>query len=241
MDNYISQYGQDKLLDQLLFKKKQNGIFVDIGANDGKTISNTYYFEKKLNWTGICFEPLDEAYKKLQTNRSSINIHGCAFNKTCTDIFYSISGYGEMLSGLKSQYDDRHLERIERTIAEHGGEIKKIEVNCYDVNETLKNNNFYKIDFISLDTEGGELNILQAIDFDSFKITAIVVENNYNDDSIKNFMFNKGYILFDKLDSDEIFLHPAHYGHLKTIKAQTELKLRNGLRKFRRLASKIKP
>ena len=238
MNNYISQYGQDKLLDQYLFNKKHNGVFVDIGANDGKTISNSYYFEKNLGWTGICFEPLDEAYKKLQANRCSINIHGCAFNKTCTDTFYSISGYGEMLSGLKSQYDDRHLERIERTIAEHGGEIKKIEVNCYDVNEILTKNNFHKIDFISLDTEGGELNILQAVNFDLFKISAVVVENNYNDDSIKNFMFDKGYILFDKLDSDEVFLHPKNYGPLKTIGAQAKLKLRNIYRRLRKFASR---
>jgi FkbM family methyltransferase len=240
MDNYISQYGQDRLLDQILFKKKQNGVFVDIGANDGKTISNTYYFEKNLNWTGICFEPLDEAYKKLQANRSSINIHGCAFNKTCTDTFYSISGYGEMLSGLKSQYDDRHLKRIEQTIAEYGGEIKKIEVNCYDINETLIKNNFHKIDFISLDTEGGELNILKAINFDLFKITAIVVENNYNDDSTKKFLYTKGYLLFNKLDCDEIFLHPDHYGRFKTLMAQTELKLTNVYRKCRAVLSKVK-
>ena len=132
MSKYYSQSGQDKFINEKLFKEKRNGIFLDIGANDGITLSNTYFFEKELGWKGICFEPLLEAFNKLQKSRSSININACASNEDKIDHFLSISGYGEMLSGLKSNYDERHLLRIEETIKEHGGSKNEIEVQCLD-------------------------------------------------------------------------------------------------------------
>ena len=52
---YKSQFGQDKFLNENIFKNKRNGVFIDIGAHDGITYSNSYVFEKQLDWTGICF------------------------------------------------------------------------------------------------------------------------------------------------------------------------------------------
>jgi hypothetical protein len=67
---FYSQNNQDKIINHLL--KKKNGVFLDIGANDGITISNTYYFEKKLNWTGLCIEPIGEVFNILSTNRNCL-------------------------------------------------------------------------------------------------------------------------------------------------------------------------
>lgn len=49
-EGYNSQFGQDKFINEIIFKSKTGGTFVDIGAYDGVTINNTYYFEKKLGW-----------------------------------------------------------------------------------------------------------------------------------------------------------------------------------------------
>jgi FkbM family methyltransferase len=216
MNTYYSQYEQDKFLNEVLFKNKKNGVFVDIGANDGVTISNSYFFEKNLDWTGVCFEPLAEAFVKLEKNRRSININGCASDRNCSDIFYNVSGYGEMLSGLGSQYDERHLERINKTIEEYGGEITETQVECFNVNDILKKNGINQIDFISIDTEGGELKILRAIDFNKLKVKAVVVENNYSEPYILQFMSSKGYIRVAYLSTDEIYIHPQYYGFVKT-------------------------
>ncbi|WP_413666206.1 FkbM family methyltransferase [Mucilaginibacter sp. Mucisp86] len=234
MNKYYSQYQQDKFLNEVLFKNKKNGVFVDIGANDGVTISNSYFFEKNLGWAGICFEPLTEAFNKLEENRSSININGCASDKNYLDTFYNVHGYGEMLSGLKSKYDDRHLERINKTLEEYGGHITETEVQCLDINDTLKENNIKNIDFISVDTEGGELNILQAIAFEAFKIKAVVVENNYSTPDIFHFMRSKGYFRVAYLSTDEIYLHPKHYGYIKALIIRYRLK-------FTKLSSKFNP
>ena len=52
---YISQLGQDKFIDEF-FGKKEKLTFLDVGAHDGVTISNTFFLEKNRNWNGICIE-----------------------------------------------------------------------------------------------------------------------------------------------------------------------------------------
>lgn len=232
MNKYYSQYQQDRFLNEVLFKNKKNGVFVDIGANDGVTISNTYFFEKNLGWTGVCFEPLTEAFNKLEQNRSSVNINGCASDKDYIDTFYNVHGYGEMLSGLKSQYDGRHLERINRTIEEHGGYITETEVQCFDVNSVLKKKGIKKVDFISVDTEGGELKILHAIDYEASKIKVVVVENNYSTPDIFHFMSSKGYFRVAYLSTDEIYLHPKYFGYINAFIIRCRLKFTKLRSKF---------
>jgi FkbM family methyltransferase len=214
MNKYYSQCGQDKFLNEKLFKQKQNGVFLDIGANDGVTLSNTYFFEKELGWKGICFEPLSEAFSKLQQSRSSLNINACASNEDKIDYFLSITGYGEMLSGLKSNYDDRHLQRIEDTIKEYGGSKREIEVQCFDINKILKKHNYTEIDFISIDTEGNELEILKAIDFTQIHVKAITVENNYKDAKMALFLATQNFVKIKVLDADEVYVNKKYFGFL---------------------------
>jgi FkbM family methyltransferase len=224
MSKYYSQYGQDEFLNEFVFRNKKGGVFIDIGANDGITISNTYFFERELSWKGICFEPLAKTFKKLDANRNSINVNGCAAAKNYTDVFFSIDGYGEMLSGLKSQYDPRHLDRIAKEIAAFGGSIDEVEVECYDVNELILNNNLANIDFISIDIEGGELSILKNLNYDLIKIKAIVVENNYADPEFNHFLSAKGFCLIKRLGGDEIYLHPRNFGGTRSFFVRLKIK-----------------
>src|SRR4051812_7676853 len=109
--NYQSQCKQDKFVNEVIFNNKRNGVFVDIGANDGITFSNSYFFEKQLGWTGLCVEPLESTFQKLKAVRSCKLVNGCAASFNGEETFFAVDGYGEMLSGLKSKYDSRHLSR----------------------------------------------------------------------------------------------------------------------------------
>ena len=73
MEKYYSQIGQDKFVNEF-FKGKLNGVFVDIGAHDGESGSNSLFLEKHRNWSGICIEPGPAEYKKLEESRTSINV-----------------------------------------------------------------------------------------------------------------------------------------------------------------------
>ena len=70
---YKSQDGQDKWANENVFRGRVGGVFVDLGCYDGVTYSNTWYFERVLNWTGVCVEPNPEVYPRIrdQAGRSS--------------------------------------------------------------------------------------------------------------------------------------------------------------------------
>lgn len=211
---YKSQLGQDKILNEMYFKNKRNGVFVDIGAHDGISLSNTWFFEKELGWSGICFEPLPSVFKDLETNRNCIRINKCvvpSITNTGVVLFREVTGYSQMLSGIEANYDPRHLERIQREIEAIGGSFRLIEVPCCLLNGELEKYNIYYVDFLSLDTEGGELEILKSIDFDKFYIYAITVENNYGTSDIRIFLDSKNFRLVAMGSGEEVYINQKIY------------------------------
>ena len=190
--NYYSQYGQDQKIDEIL-NGTQNGTFIDIGAHNGIAFSNTYFFEMERGWSGYCFEPHPRVYGDLIKNRSCTCLNKGIGASSGTLEFWEITGYAEMLSGFSSKYSQQHIRRINGEIANHGGskEIKNIEV--VGIMDFLIANSVYNVDYLSIDTEGGEEEILMSIDFNRINIRALKVENNYDDPKIVNYMKSIGY------------------------------------------------
>jgi len=203
---YQSQYEQDRFLNENYFKSKTDGVFVDIGAHDGKTLSNTFFYEKALNWKGLCIEPLPKVFKQLEQNRSCILVEGAAWKEDTTKTFRVIEGYAEMLSGLVDQYPEAHIERINIEVSQMGGTVTDVDVKCYDVTKLLLENNLTHVDFLSIDVEGSELEILQAIDYDKVKIDILLVENNYHDETLRSFLASKGYEFKTRISIDDLFV-----------------------------------
>lgn len=201
---YYSQVGQDKYVNENLFKNRQEGFFVDIGAYDGITGSNSYFFEKNLNWKGICVEPIPELFEKLRNERKSINLNACVGERGMRP-FLRIIGPDEMLSGLIDKYDVRHKELVDRIATQYGDRHEVIMVNCLPLMQILEENKITHVDYLSLDTEGGELEILKSIDYDKIDIEVIDVENNYQNPEFQKFLATKGYVLVTRLVIDEIY------------------------------------
>jgi FkbM family methyltransferase len=204
---YYGQYEQDKVLNKI-FKGKENGVFVDIGAHDGVTFSNSLFFEESKNWRGICVEPIPEVFQKLDEARKCIKVNGVISDKEGSETFLRVHGEvvdTEMLSGILSDYDQRHLDRIDRELKEYGGEKEEITVACYNINTLLEENGLNQVDFFTIDTEGNELKILKTINFEAFDIDVLIVENNYESSENKEFMESKGYKRIKTIGHDEIF------------------------------------
>ena len=167
-----SQLEQDlKILKQ--YKFKQNGYFIEIGANDGITLSNTYLLEKKYNWKGICIEPIPEKYEQLKINRNSICINKAIYNSSNLKLDFTISHGidGDLLSGITNHID---CHKNETTNA------KKITVETITLDDLLKQSSAPKfIDYLSIDTEGSEFEILKNINFNNTIFGIIHVEHNY--------------------------------------------------------------
>lgn len=210
LGNYFSQYNQDKFLNEVIFFNKKDGFFIDIGAHDGILFSNSLFFERYNGWSGICVEPNPLVFNKLISNRKSINLNVCIGSENKKVKFTQIEGYSEMLSGITEKYDVKHIERINNNILIKGGKKSEIEVNMITLHDIEELSN-KKIDFISIDTEGNEFDIVSSINFKFLDIKLLVIENNYKDNRIQKYLYSQGFELIYKLDCDEVFLNKLYF------------------------------
>lgn len=202
---YYSQFGQDKFLDEEIFKCRKNGFFIEIGAVDGIIHSNTLFFEKFRKWNGICVEPKKNMYERLVKNRKAICVQGCVGAVSEEVEFYDIDGYSQELSGIVKNYDPRHKQRITNELKQYGGNVDTVKLYCYTVNELLINNNITHADYCSIDTEGGELNIVKAIDLNKYSIDIFSIENEYDDKNFRKYMSEINYSFIKRLGVDDIY------------------------------------
>jgi len=201
---YFSQDGQDAFIVKL-FRGERNGTFIDIGAFDGKTFSNTLYLEKELMWKGICIEPNPIAFKELKANRNCICINCGVGEKEGVFKFLSLSGASAMLSGYIDSFDENHINRIDQLIKTHGGKKELIEVPVLPFKIIAEKHNIEIVEYCNIDVEGGELNVLRSIDFKKVKIKVFTIENNNDSKEVCNFLKPFGYKLIHKLGADEVY------------------------------------
>jgi FkbM family methyltransferase len=218
-DLYKSQYSQDKFIDEYL-KRKENGVFLDVGAHDGVFLSNSYFFEKARHWRGLCVEPNPRLYKDLVRNRDCDCLDGAVSDKEGMFDFLDLEGV-EALGGLVDKYDPLHMQRVNRDFEKYQGKSRRIiQVRCYDINKVLEDKEMFRIDYCSIDTEGGELEILKSLDLDRFFVASFTIENNYPSSgffkriinrmrgaSIEGYLSKKGYRLIERLGCDEVYVH----------------------------------
>lgn len=199
---YYSQFKQDEFVNDNFFKNKTTGTFVDIGAHDGKTFSNSLFFEE-LGWSGICIEPNPEIFNILENHRTCKCVNLAISDKTGNSLFFQITNGPDMLSGLADEYTQNAIHRIHTEMSADPDAFKYIDVKT----DTFANIvDFQNIDFLSIDTEGNELKILQSIDFSKYNIHVISVENNNFDNTFIEFFKDKPYDLVAKLGCDEVYV-----------------------------------
>lgn len=201
---FFSQFKQDQFLYDNFFQNINNGYFVDIGAYDGVVDSNSLFFED-LGWHGMCIEPNPEKFETLKNCRrcSCFKLAIAGTNKK-TSFLKIRSGGPDTLSVLVKDTDKNAEEQINKYKLKSKEEFDIIDVECvafdYLVHKT-------KIDYLSLDTEGNELEILKTIDFSKYDIKAITVENNdYDDKFYKFFADKKHYQFVARLGCDEVYI-----------------------------------
>ena len=191
IDNLIlskAQLRQDLfVLSELEFKK--NGYFVDFGATNGFDISNSYLLETKFNWKGILAEPSKRWHSELKKNRK-VNINtDCLWSETGKELIFNETDDGELSTVDELSSSDQHKNRRLKG--------KRYKVNTISLKDLLIKYDAPKlIDYLSIDTEGSEFEILKNFDFDNFKFRVITCEHNYNDnrEKIYKLLTDNGYI-----------------------------------------------
>jgi len=204
---FHSQHKQDEYLEKTIFKGYKNGVYVDVGAHDGLSINNTFYFEKNNNWTGINIEPIKKVFDKLVINRpNAINLNCAVCNYDGETDFLCNTGYTEMISGIRANFDERHLMRLNYENKRYGSTTESIKVKTKRLETILDENKISHINYLSIDVEGAEFEVIKSINFDKVFIDVIGFENNYDDVSVPivKYLQSKGFIFIHK--SLDIFM-----------------------------------
>lgn len=195
-----SEDGEDIILYNF-FGRKDSGFYIEIGAYNGVELSNTYFFES-VGWNGILIEPDPGLFQKCLLSRPNSNVLNVAASDRPGTINFTLAKGAEWLS-----FNGDNESRENRIIAQ-GGSLERIQVPCLTLNEILQNSD-QEIDFVSLDVEGYELNVLRGFDIDRFRPRVFVIEQGeFDDQSPVSLMLKKhGYIKKLHVGSNSFYLH----------------------------------
>lgn len=170
-----SQLGQDVwALEKNDFKK--SGFFVEFGATDGVLLSNTYLLEKEFLWDGICAEPNPKFYKELKKNRSCTISNACISGNTGDIVEFILANeYGGIAESAKR---GKHKSKVEAYEISN----KSLHLKTISLDDFLQENNAPEIiDYLSIDTEGSEYEILSSFPFDKWFVRCLSVEHNFGE------------------------------------------------------------
>ncbi|GAB0497526.1 hypothetical protein MMPV_008861 [Pyropia vietnamensis] len=186
----FSQFRQDYVLYKNHFSKLtgRRGTYVDIAANEAVRISNTAFYDRCLNWRGVCVEANPTYHEELWRMRS------CDLVPTCVS-----STDGEVVNFTLAA----GIGGITATNKNPTGGKPQIVLRCTTAAKALARSALTHIDYLSLDVEGHELPVLQGIDWNITHINVITVElSKTRGDPIKELLAGQGFRILDLTGSD---------------------------------------
>jgi len=156
-------------------RDKTNGFYVEFGATNGVDLSNTKLLEDQFQWRGILAEPARCWHDRLKRNRSGIVDTRCVWHKSGEVLAFNETPTPELSTLQSFSGADHHAH------ARESGNIYPVET--VSLNDLLAAYDAPPvIDYLSMDTEGSELSILQAFDFAKYHVAVITVEHNFTPD-----------------------------------------------------------
>jgi len=195
---FRSQWGQDRWLEENIFKGQRNGIFVEVGVLDGLSDSNTAFFEFERDWTGLLVEANPQFIRAIQNNRpNSIVKPVAAYNKFGSVSFKVVEGTPGW-SGIENEFNDFHHVRVKRGLSHY------VSVPCAPLAHIM--DGMYHVDYLSVDVEGAEEAIVRDFPFKDFDIRIIGIENNVQTDRVvERILTNNGYKLIHRIEYDDFY------------------------------------
>ena len=204
---YKSQSAEDRHL-QRWFKDICHGTYMEIGGLDGVTFSNTYVYNKGLNWSGVLVEASPMNYQQLVRNRPNeiANVNAGVCEKEM-DLHWVQSG--PAVGGFQ---EFAHPDFQKRWWSED--DIKNAQViKCHTLEQILLDKvgpGFY-FDFFSLDVEGAELSVLRSINFDLVGFGVILMEadrhNPTKNMAARELLESNGYMYLEKKGRSFLFVN----------------------------------
>lgn len=193
-----SQFNEDLLID-LLLGAKQAGFYVDVGANDPTFNSNTKRFYDR-GWSGINIEPGVGPFEELRTSRQrDINLNLGVGSTQGTLTFYDVEG-----DSTVSSFDHEAAQRMASTL---GLTVEPKSIPVKPLHDILAEHAPHqKIDFLSVDAEGVDLDVLQSNDWSLYRPTLVLVEMNNQYKDIVDYLTGISYMLVFNNEYNGLFV-----------------------------------
>lgn len=200
MARYYAQFQTDLEIKKY-FPENYRGTCIEVGAGFGMHLSKTGYFEE-MGWKCLCIEPIPDHFRNLRMYRRLCLNLACGkedIEKSPFTVYRLKDGNQEAISSLKidPRLVESHQELIETTY--------QIDVTVRKLDSILKWTNINHIDFISIDTEGNEIEVLEGFDLLAWKVKLLVIENNFSDPHIEEYLSNFGYVLKERHGVNDFF------------------------------------
>lgn len=169
-----SQHGEDALLAEF-FHEKRNGVFVEVGALDGEVLSNTYYFERKLGWHGVLVEANPEQARACAATRTASRVVNIAATRPGAAATITLNvAVGDGNAGYSTLSANRTYAGMLR---DRGITTIEVEVPTATMDEILGAAPPDHIDFMTIDVEGHERDVLRGLDLRRWMPTVILLES----------------------------------------------------------------
>lgn len=188
----------------------RNGIFLEMGALDGVTYSNTKFFQDTLGWNGILVEPNPNQFEKLVYNRPICKLYEAVVSDIPGEVEFryfeegmsAVSGVKDTLppAFIPAWFDNPEYSQLPQ---------KCNKIKTMTLTDIIRDSKVDRIDFFSLDVEGHELHVLRSFDF-SVPIGLILIENNREkQDEMKecdSILQTHGYHCVDEFAGSKIYI-----------------------------------
>ena len=181
-----------------------DGTFLEVGGCDGILYSNTKTLEDYFNFKGILIEPQKHYYDKLILNRPNCHCYNFAISET-NDTEVDFIGNNAM-GGIIKTMAKSDLNHFNNDLA------YKVKNNSMQI--IIKDSNLNYIDFMFIDVEGGELEVLKTIDF-NFPIFCIIIEaaSNQQEKNIifGNYLKSKNFTYKERQRGNEVWINNNYF------------------------------
>jgi len=207
---FYSQQGEDVFVFRnFLNKRTEDGVCVDVGAFDGVQGSNTKFFEDVLGYRCVLVEPLPELAIPLHIQRPRATIYSYAIHPHETSVAFMKNG---PTSGMLDTMSNDHLASWFPTPEDQME--KKTRVPAAPLASILYHAGISHIDFLSIDVEGGELLVLQSIDWDAVEVFVICVEldgtNVEKDDACRAILREQGFVFQTYVGNNDMWVNVGY-------------------------------
>jgi len=205
MPKLTSQFGEDMYVyNNFINVPSTDGTFVELGAMDGEEYSNTYFFETSLLFNGVLIEPSHQ-FQQLLINRPNAKCYNYAINYDSSySIFIGDGPCGGIEDEMAESYINKHI----------GDNPKRYLVKCSPIKDIIQHSGLTYIDLLSIDVEGGELAVLETLNFNIPMYVIIIELDGHNvkkDQKCRDILIKNGFTFNIRVNINEFWINENYF------------------------------